>query len=431
MNRTLIRECLKVEEVIPGEMLVATEFGHPERGRVECPAAPAVAGWLRSRGLPMRLGPVRPGPARHTGGWPQDGGLLFVATYLGPEGRAVGVGVAVPGDCPGLATAASGAVSEWSAAMRSRRAVLAATDPSCSGERAALALVRAALARTRPVYVCGELTRSPHVAEGLKAHGAVFTTSLDRVPDGATVLFPAHGAGTGVRAEAAARGMHIVDTTCPLVAAAHAKARSYAERGDTVALVGRRGHAAVAPVSGQVPEGVRLITTVADAETMAGIDPLHVSYLVQTGIPVEDASPVVAALKARFPALRGPHPGQFCYAASDRLAAIRRAAEVSETLIVAGAPDCADSRQVLETATAAGTQAHMVARADDIRPDWIAHAGTVGLTAAFGARPGLISGVLAILSGLGPLGVIRVNSSTETVAAYPSGLPAAKPAAFR
>jgi 4-hydroxy-3-methylbut-2-enyl diphosphate reductase len=409
VNRSLARERFKIAGMAPGEVLVITEFDHPERGPVRCSAAPAVSGWLRRRGFPVRQGPSpRLAPSLDS--------VLFTATYLDRDGHAVGLGAAAAS--PGLAAAAADAVRAWASVMRTRRAVLVATDPTCPGERDSLARVRNVLAAaSRPVYIYRQLTRSRPVADDLKQHGAVFTSSLDRIPDGATVLFPAHGVPLRVRAEAAARGMRIIDTTCPLVTAAHERVRSYAERGDTVALIGRPGHAAVAGISGQAPENIRLISTAQEAGTLEVDDPLHLSYVVQTGIPVEDAAPVLTALRSRFPALRGPHPDQFCYAASDRLGAIRRAVEVSDVVIVAGARGCADSRQVLQAAAAAGAEAYLAGRADDIRPEWLDRSSAVGLTAGLGARPELTDEMLATLSGLGPLSVTRVDVSTEIITA--------------
>lgn len=409
MNRSLARERFETAGMAPGEVLVVTEFDHPERGPVRCSAVPAVSGWLRRRGFPVRQGPAPRLAA-------SSDSVLFTATYLDHDGRAVGLGAAAVG--PGLAAAAADAVSAWASVMRTRRAVLAATDPTCPGERHSLTRAWNALAAaSRPVYIYRQLTRNRQVADDLEQHGAVFTSSLDQVPDGATVLFPAHGIPLSVRAEAAARGMRIIDTTCPLVTAAHERVRSYAERGDTVVLIGRPGHAAVAGISGQAPENIRLISTTREAGTLEVDDPLRLSYVVQTGIPVEDAATVLTALRSRIPALRGPHPDQFCYTASDRHGAIRRAAEVSDVVIVAGPRDCADSRQVCQVVAAAGAEAHLAGQADDIRPEWLDRSSAIGLTAGLGARPELTDEVLTTLSGLGPLSVTRVDVSTEIITA--------------
>jgi 4-hydroxy-3-methylbut-2-en-1-yl diphosphate reductase len=415
VNRSLARERFETAGIAPGEVLVITGFDHPERGPVRCSAAPAVSGWLRRRGFPVRQGPA----PRLT---PSLDSVLFTATYLDHDGHAVGLGAAAAS--PGLAAAAAAAVSALALVMRTRRAVLVATDPACPGARDSLARARNALATvSRPVYIYRQLTRNRHVADDLKRHGAIFTSGLDQVPDGATVLFPAHGVPLCVRAEAAARGMRIIDTTCPLVAVAHEGARSYAERGDTVVLIGKPGHAAVAGISGQAPENVRLISTAQEAGALEVDDPFQLSYVMQTGIPVEDAAAVLTALRSRFPALRGPHPDQFCYAASDRLGAIRRAAEVSDVVIVAGARGCVDSRQVLQAAAAAGAEAYLADRADDMRPEWLGRSGAVGLTTGLGARPELTGEMLTTLSGLGPLSVTRVDVGTEIITARHAATP--------
>lgn len=414
MNRTLKFERAMIPDPASRHILVATEFSHPERGQVRCSAAPAVAAWLRRRGQPVRLGPA-PGsfrPASAT--WLPEGTVICAATYLSQE-RAVGLGCAAPANSD-LADAAFDAVRTWMSAIRTRRAVLAATNPSCQGELDSLARAQAVLAAAPgKVYIYGQLTRNPHVADDLKRQGAVFAGDLEQIPDGATVVLAAHGVPPRLLATAAARGMRIIDTTCPLVAAVHARARSYAEDGDEIALIGRPGHAAVAGIVGQAPDGVRLVSTVEDAADFEGESSAHLSYLLQTGIPVDEAAPVTAMLRSRFPAMRGPLLDRFCYAASDRLGAIRRLAEVSDVLIVAGAADSADARWVVQAATSHGTRAHLAVTASDLQPEWLGPAATVGLTAGIAARLDTTDEVLAILSGLGPLSVTRLNVRTDVL----------------
>ena len=301
--------------------------------------------------------------------------------------------------------------------MRTRRVVMAATDPTCSGEGAALAQARAALAATGLVYVYGQLTRNRYVADDLRRQGAIFAGSLDEIPAGSLVSCSPRTVSRCRYGPKPARGMRSIDATCPLVVFAHETARSYADRGDAIAVIGKPGHAALAGISGQAPESTSVVSTAAEAAALEVEAPDRLSYLVQTGIPVEDAAPVAAALRSRFPAVRGPHPDQFCYAASDRRGAIRRVAEVTDVLIVAGAADCADSRQAVETAVAAGARAHLVETADDVRAEWLGRASTVGLTAGLGAAPHLTGDVLKVLSGLGPLSVARTTVRTDVVTA--------------
>jgi 4-hydroxy-3-methylbut-2-enyl diphosphate reductase len=417
VNRTLLDERFEAAEPGPGEVLVATEFDHPDRGPVRCSAAPVVAGWLRRRGLRVRSGPVRAISPNLPDALPSDGAVLFVASYLDRGGRAVGIGAAAVLDSPGPAAAAFHAVRTCGSVMRTRRVVMAATDPTCSGERAALAQARAALSGDGPVYVYGQLTRNRHVSDDLRQQGAIFASSLDEIPDGSVIMFSAHGVPLSIRAEAAARGMRVIDATCPLVIATHETARSFADRGDTIVVIGRPGHAALAGISGQAPEVTRVVSTAAETTALEVEAPDRLSYLVQTGIAVEDAGPVAAALRSRFPTLRGPHPDQFCYAASDRRGAIRQIAQVSDVLIVAGAADCADSHQAVETAAAAGARAHLVETAGDVQAEWLGGASTVGLTAGLGAAPHLTGDVLRVLSGLGPLSVVRTTVHTDVVTA--------------
>jgi 4-hydroxy-3-methylbut-2-en-1-yl diphosphate reductase len=297
------------------------------------------------------------------------------------------------------------------------RRLLAAASPWCSGATRALGEARRAVAGHRAVFVYGELAADPVAVSDLAGHGAVFVRSLDDVPDGGTVLFPAHGVAADVRAAAAARGLEVIDATCPLVAWVHAETRRFAERGDDIVLVGQAGYAAVPGIAGQAPGRVAVVSSPASTAALQVDDPRRVSYLLQPGIPVEDSAPVTAALRSRFPALHGPHPDGFCYAASDRAQTVRAIAASCDVMLVLGSPDSLDARQVSAVARSCGVRTHVVSRAADLAPDVLSGAGIIGLAESASASPGLADQVTGAISGLGPLSVTSRRVTTDVIGA--------------
>jgi len=416
MNRSTVREFVAPgSRVPPGEVLVPTEIGDAVRGPLPSPAAPLVGGTLRRKGTRVSFAPV--GPCLDPGA---DGGAaVFVATCQRRDGSTAAVAAAAsPADRVAVAAARS-AVEEWAAVIATRR-LLTAAGPWCGGATQALAAARRAVAGRRNVHVYGELAGDPDAIAELAADGAVFVRSLDEVPDGASVVFPAHGVPADVRAQAAARGLEIIDATCPLVSALHAEARRFAERGDEILLVGQPGHRAVAGIVGQAPAKTTLVSSPASTATLQVTDSRRVSYLLQPGIPVEDAMSVAGALQSRFPALHGPRPDGFCYAASDRAEAIRLIASASDAMLVLGAADSPDSRYVHRLASAGGARAHVVEEAGDIVPAMLSGASAIGLAESTSAGPSLAVRVTEALSGLGPLSVTSRRVITEVVGAPPA-----------
>ena len=312
--------------------------------------------------------------------------------------------------------AARAAVEEWSAVFGTRR-LLAAASPWCDGATQALDAVRQAVADRGAVYVCGELAGDAEAVAELAEQGAVIVGSLGQVPDGATVVFPAHGVGPEAHAEAEARGLEVIDATCPLVARVHAEARKFAGRGDDLVLIGQPGHAAVAGIVGQAPAKTTVvsISTPASTSALRVADPRQVSYLLQPGIPVEDFAPVTAALRSRFPAVHGPHPDGFCYAASDRAETIHVIASASDVMLVLGAADAPDSKQISGLARACGARTHVIGEPGDIAPAMLSGSSAIGLAESTSGRPALAGQVTRALSGLGPMSVTSRRVSTDIV----------------
>ena len=417
MSRPLARRCLAPgTTVAPGEVMVATEIGDPARGLLPCPAAPLVGGVLERRGIPIRYGPV---PHYAEASQSDDGAVLFVMSALQGEGTATGIAAAANAVDGLAAAAARAAVEEWSATVGTRR-LLGGISPWCEGAVRALEQARETVMFTDgPVHVYGWLAASEQARDDLAASGAVFVSALEEVPDGSTLVIPAHGVPPAVLDEAARRGLRTVDATCPLVAAVHAETRRFVERGDQVVVIGPRGHAAAAGIAGQAPDHTVMTESPAGVSTVGVTDPRRVSYVLQPGIPVEEAVPVSAALRSRFPALRGPDPDGFCYAASDRKETIRAVAAASDLVLVLGIEDEPDTRLLAGLARAGRAKAHVIGDAGQVEPSWLAGVGTIGLAETISAGPGLADRVTAALSGLGPLSVTRRRVTTEILGAHP------------
>jgi 4-hydroxy-3-methylbut-2-enyl diphosphate reductase len=238
---------------------------------------------------------------------------------------------------------------------------------------------------------------------------------LDEVPDGASVVFSAHGVSPEVRREADRRGLATVDATCPLVAKVHAEARRFASDGYLVALIGHAGHEEVEGTMGEAPEATALVENAADVAKLNPADPGKVAYVMQTTLAADEAGGVVDAILDRFPAARGPGSDDICYATTNRQRAVRAIAANSDLVLVVGSANSSNSLRLVETALRAGTQAYLVDRATDIELGWLAGASTIGITAGASAPPAVVGQIVTALSGLGQIETEEVVVTTEDV----------------
>jgi 4-hydroxy-3-methylbut-2-enyl diphosphate reductase len=282
-------------------------------------------------------------------------------------------------------------------------------------ERAIEVVERLLDQRGGPVHVRKQIVHNLHVVRDLEARGAVFVDDLDAVPDGAVVVFSAHGVSPAVRTEAARRGLDVVDATCPLVTKVHAEARRFAERGDTVLLIGHEDHEEVEGTLGEAPERTVLVQTPEDARTVQVADPGRVSYLTQTTLAVDETAEVVAALRDRFPELRAAPSDDICYATTNRQLALATIAEEAELVLVVGSVNSSNSRRLVELADRQGTPSHLIDDASGIRPEWLAGMRVIGLTAGASAPPRLVQGVIEALAGLGPVTAAERELTRETI----------------
>ena len=295
---------------------------------------------------------------------------------------------------------------------------LAAPRGFCAGVDRAIKIVEMALEKWgAPVYVRHEIVHNAHVVDGLRARGAVFVEELDECPPDRPVVFSAHGVPKSVPAEAARREMLYVDATCPLVSKVHIEAARHHENGLQMVMIGHAGHPETVGTMGQLPPGeVLLVEAPADVAALEVRDPERLAFVTQTTLSVDDTAEVVAALKARFPAIVGPHKEDICYATTNRQEAVKAIAPKVEALLVVGAPNSSNSKRLVEVARRAGcAYAQLVRSAEDI--DWRALSGAraVGLTAGASAPDVLIEGVIDALRDRHDVAVEEVVTAREDV----------------
>ena len=295
---------------------------------------------------------------------------------------------------------------------------LAAPRGFCAGVDRAIKIVEMALEKWgAPVYVRHEIVHNKFVVDGLRTKGAIFVEELDECPTDRPVVFSAHGVPKSVPAEANARQMIAVDATCPLVTKVHMEADRHHEQGHQIVMIGHAGHPETIGTMGQLPEGgVLLVETPADVATLTVRDPEALAFVTQTTLSVDDTAEIVAALKARFPAIVGPHKEDICYATTNRQEAVKAMAPKCDALLVVGAPNSSNSKRLVEVASRAGcAYAQLVERAAEI--DWRALEGirSVGVTAGASAPEELVNEVIDAFRARFIVSVERVETATENV----------------
>jgi 4-hydroxy-3-methylbut-2-enyl diphosphate reductase len=278
--------------------------------------------------------------------------------------------------------------------------LIAAPRGFCAGVDRAIRIVELALQRYgAPVYVRHEIVHNRFVVDGLRASGAVFVAELDEVPDGRPVVFSAHGVPKIVPARAEARGLDYLDATCPLVSKVHRQAERLVERGCHILFIGHHGHPEVIGTFGQVPEGrMTLIETAENAEQVRPPAGAELAYLTQTTLSVDDTADIIAILERRFPTIRGPRGEDICYATSNRQAAAKEIARLSDAMLVIGSPNSSNSLRLVEVAEREGVKARLIGRASDIDLGWLDGVRTLGITAGASAPELLVREVVDFLS---------------------------------
>ncbi|HEY6433679.1 MAG TPA: 4-hydroxy-3-methylbut-2-enyl diphosphate reductase [Acetobacteraceae bacterium] len=296
------------------------------------------------------------------------------------------------------------------------RVVLAQPRGFCAGVERAIEIVERALRKYGPpIYVRHEIVHNRHVVEDLRTRGAVFVDELDEIPSGAMTIFSAHGVAKRVEELARDRGLPVIDATCPLVAKVHNEGRRYAGQGREIVLVGHAGHAEVEGTIGQIQGKVHLVQTAADVARLEVGDPEKLAYITQTTLSVDDTRGIIAALKARFPAIIGPDVRDICYATQNRQQAVRELAGVVDMILVVGSRNSSNSNRLREIGEELGKPAYLIDDADALQPGWFEGVASVGVTAGASAPETLVQGVLDGLRRFGEIDISTHEGVAEDV----------------
>ena len=297
-----------------------------------------------------------------------------------------------------------------------REIVVASPRGFCAGVSHAIEIVDLVLAREGPpVYVRHEIVHNRYVVDKLRAAGAVFVDELADVPSGGLVIFSAHGVAPAVREDARARGLRVIDATCPLVTKVHVEALRYARDGYDILLIGHRGHVEVVGTLGHAPQQMHLVETVADVAGVAVRDPQRVAVVTQTTLSVDDTRDIVEAIRQRFPAVHLPAKDDICYATQNRQTAVKELARQSDYVLVIGSPTSSNANRLVEVARNAGTAAALIEDAGDIEAEWLAGVRSVGLTAGASTPEELVEAAIVHLRGLGFTQLRDLTTAVEQV----------------
>ncbi|MBE2294041.1 MAG: 4-hydroxy-3-methylbut-2-enyl diphosphate reductase [Phycisphaerales bacterium] len=290
----------------------------------------------------------------------------------------------------------------------------------CAGVDRAIGIVERALELFgAPIYVRHEVVHNRFVVEDLRQRGAVFVEELDEVPEGATVIFSAHGVAQSVREEAARRGLKVFDATCPLVTKVHMEVARHGHTGQEVVLIGHAGHPEVEGTMGQydTDQGgqMYLVETAEDARNLTVRNPNQLAYVTQTTLSMDDTARIIAILRERFPAIQGPRKDDICYATQNRQDAVKELSARCELMLVVGSRNSSNSNRLRELAEKEGTPAHLIDGPEDINPTWLAGKTTIGVTAGASAPEVLVRQVITRLQDLGATAISESSGREESV----------------
>jgi 4-hydroxy-3-methylbut-2-enyl diphosphate reductase len=297
-----------------------------------------------------------------------------------------------------------------------KRILLASPRGFCAGVVRAIEIVDLALdCFDGPVFVRREIVHNRHVVRDFEARGVRFVQELDEVPDGATAVFSAHGVSPQVREQAVSRGLRVIDATCPLVTKVHLEAIRFAKMGFEILLVGHAGHEEVEGTMGEAADRIRLVSSVADAETIQVRDPKRVALTTQTTLSMEDTRPIVETLRRRFPAIHVPAKDDICYATQNRQVAVRALAKEAPVILVVGSRNSSNSNRLVEEAQLAGARSYLVDDVTQIDPAWLAGVETIGITSGASAPEFLVAEIVRRLGGEDAVDVQEVETVAEDV----------------
>jgi 4-hydroxy-3-methylbut-2-enyl diphosphate reductase len=286
----------------------------------------------------------------------------------------------------------------------------------CAGVDRAIDIVEHALQKFgAPIYVRHEIVHNTHVVEDLRQRGAIFIESLDEVPEGATLVFSAHGVPKSVEHEAQVRGFRVFDATCPLVTKVHVEVAKLHREGYDFIMVGHKGHPEVEGTMGQLSTGIYLVEDEADVAALQLPQTDKIAVVTQTTLSVDDAAGILAAIRARFPQVRAPKQQDICYATQNRQDAVKLLSPQVDVVVVVGSPTSSNSNRLRDVAAKFGTPAYMVDHAGELRPEWFEGKSRVGLTAGASAPDVLVQQVITQLRAYGATTVRTLDGIRETV----------------
>jgi len=286
----------------------------------------------------------------------------------------------------------------------------------CAGVVRAIDIVRIALeAFGPPIYVRKEIVHNRFVVEELQGKGAIFVDSVEEVPNGERVIYSAHGVSPEVREASAARGLRVIDATCPLVTKVHVEAVKFAKEGYSLILIGHHDHDEVIGTLGEAPLVTQVVGSPEQVESLTVPNPDRVAYLTQTTLSLDETKDIIAALQKKFPNIKGPAAQDICYATENRQVAVKHVASDADLLLVVGSENSSNSNRLVEVARNLGTNAHLIDSCGDIEPDWLENVKTIALTAGASAPECLVEEVVKFLDSKGFGNVEELEVMPENV----------------
>jgi 4-hydroxy-3-methylbut-2-enyl diphosphate reductase len=294
--------------------------------------------------------------------------------------------------------------------------LLATPRGYCAGvDRAVQTVERALELYGAPVYVRKEIVHNKHVVEQLRARGAVFVESESDVPEGATVVFSAHGVAPSVHANAQTRGLQTIDATCPLVTKVHVEAKKFASEDYTIVLIGHAGHEEVEGTMGEAPANIVLIEDEAGVDALEVKDPDKVAYISQTTLSVDETAAIIRRLRERFPAITGPRTDDICYATTNRQAAVKQLARESDLVLVIGSRNSSNSNRLVEVAREHGADSHLIDNESQVQDQWLQGKRVVGITSGASAPEELVQRLVEFFRQRGTADVRELEVVSEDV----------------
>jgi 4-hydroxy-3-methylbut-2-en-1-yl diphosphate reductase len=303
-----------------------------------------------------------------------------------------------------------------SATAAPKRVLLAAPRGYCAGvDRAVQTVERALEHYGAPVYVRKEIVHNKHVVEELSKRGAIFVEEETEVPEGEMVVFSAHGVAPAVHENAAARRLRTIDATCPLVTKVHVEARRFAADGYTIVMIGHEGHEEVEGTTGEAPESIILVQTAAEVAELEVPDPERVAFITQTTLSVDETAEIIAALRARFPAIVSSKSDDICYATTNRQIAVKQLARECDLVLVIGSTNSSNSNRLVEVAREHGADSHLIDNHTQVREEWLAGVETVGITSGASAPEQLVEQLVELFRERGADDVSELRTVHEDV----------------